>query len=87
MCDEEHKEALIRLIFKHTTTIGIREAETRRYVLDRHFETVDTPYGHVRRKVSEGYGVTRSKYEYEDLARIASEQNISIDEVLKKLDQ
>ena len=87
MCDEEHREALIRQIFKHTTTIGIRETVTRRYVLDRHFETVDTPYGQVRRKISEGYGVTRSKFEYEDLARIASEQNISIDEVLKKLDK
>ena len=86
MCDEGHKDALIRLIFKHTTTIGIRETVTRRYVLDRHFETVDTPYGQVRRKVSEGYGVTRSKFEYEDLARIASEQNISINEVIKKLD-
>ncbi len=86
MCDEEHKEALIRLIFKHTTTIGIREAVTRRYVLDRHFEIVDTPYGQVRRKVSEGYGVTRAKFEYEDLARIASEQKISINEVIKKLD-
>ena len=87
MCDEEHREALIRLIFKHTTTIGIRETVTRRYVLDRHFETIDSPYGQVRRKISEGYGVTRSKFEYEDLARIASEQNISIDEVLKKLDK
>jgi uncharacterized protein (TIGR00299 family) protein len=87
MCDEEHKEELIRLIFMHTTTIGIRETVTHRYVLDRHFETVDTPYGQVRRKVSEGYGVTRSKLEYEDLARIASEQNISIDDVLKNLDR
>ena len=35
MCREEKKEEIIRLIFKHTTTIGIRENRMRRYILDR----------------------------------------------------
>ena len=81
MCTERDKERMIHLLFQHTTTIGVREAVTRRYVLDRSIETVRTPYGEVRRKVASGYGVSRAKYEYDDLSRIAREQNISLGEV------
>ena len=59
---------------------------TKRYVLDRKLETVQTPYGDVRRKVSSGYGVSRVKYEYDDLSRIAKEHNISLDEVRREAD-
>ena len=70
---------MVELLFRHTSTLGIRETMARRYVLDRTLETLSTPYGTVRRKVSTGYGVTRSKLEYEDLARIASEKGMSIE--------
>ena len=43
----------------------------------------DTPYGVVREKVSEGYGVVRGKLEYEDLAKIAREQGMSLEDVKK----
>lgn len=82
MCREQQKEHLIYLMFKHTTTIGVRESKTQRYVLDRNVTTLETPYGTVRRKDSYGYGVNRSKYEYEDLARIAREHDISIEDVV-----
>lgn len=80
MCTEAEKDDMISLIFRHTTTIGIRETVTKRYVLDRRTETVNTPYGEVRCKISEGYGVKRTKYEYDDLARIADENGISLEE-------
>ena len=80
MCTERDREKIIGLLFKHTTTIGVRESATRRYILDRSVETVRTPYGEVRRKAASGYGVSRTKYEYDDLSRIAKEQNISLDE-------
>ncbi|MCH5204362.1 MAG: nickel pincer cofactor biosynthesis protein LarC [Oscillospiraceae bacterium] len=86
LCREEDKEKMIGLIFRYTSTIGIREAETRRYVLERTIQTVQTPFGEVRRKISSGYGVSRTKYEYDDLARIAKEQNISVDEVRSRLE-
>ena len=86
MCRADNRENIIALLFKHTTTIGVREAVTRRYVLDRKMETLQTPYGQVRRKVSSGYGVSRAKYEYDDLARIAKEQNIGLDEVKRLLE-
>lgn len=85
LCKEANKEEMVRLIFRHTTTLGIREKRCQRHILDRRTESVDTPYGKVHRKVSTGYGVQRTKYEYNDIARIAREQNISLFEVLDKM--
>jgi len=85
MCREAMKDEMVKLLFKHTTTIGIRENISRRYTLGRSVETVQTPYGAVRKKISTGYGVTREKYEYEDLARIAGERGMSMGEVLAAL--
>ena len=86
MCKEQDREKMLHLIFQYTSTIGVREAQTHRYVLDRRMEIVETPYGPVRRKISSGYGVSRAKYEYEDLAKIACEQGRSIGEVKKLLE-
>ena len=91
MCadEEAEKERFVGLIFKYTTTIGIRETISERYSLDRCEESLDTPYGKVRRKKVSGYGVERYKFEYDDLSRIARGQGISIAEarelVLKAL--
>ena len=85
LCHEAEKEKLVRVIFQNTTTIGVREHRCSRYTLKRSFETVQTPYGNVQKKLSSGYGVTREKYEYEDLARIAREQGLSLAEVRKSI--
>ena len=82
LCREEKKEAMVHLLLKHTTTLGVREFPCRRYALSRTMEVVNTPFGPVRKKVSSGYGVRREKLEYDDLAKIAKEQNISLTEAL-----
>lgn len=81
MCRCNDKEKMVSLIFKHTTTLGIRESISRRYTLTRTMKEHETPYGVIREKVSEGYGVCRGKLEYEDLAKIAREQGMSLEEV------
>ncbi len=85
LCKPSDREKMVKLIFENTTTIGIRELTFRRYVLDRKIETIDTSFGPVRRKVSCGYGVTRAKFEYEDLARIAKSHDLSLEEVEKRI--
>ena len=85
LCREEQREELLRLLFRHTSTLGVREARLGRYVLEREAYTVDTPHGPVRLKRSVGYGVSREKPEYEDLARIAREQNCSLAEAAQTL--
>ena len=87
LCGEEDRKRLAKLLFLHTTTLGVRETRMDRYVLDRTLEQVQTPYGPVTRKISTGYGVYRKKYEYADLARIADEQGISLETVQRVLDQ
>ena len=81
MCSETNKQALVECLFRHTSTIGIRETVTRRYILKREMKMVPTPYGDVHVKSASGYGVSRKKYEYEDLARIARERGIGLSEV------
>lgn len=85
ICSPKQKEALIHSIFRHTSTAGIREIPVQRSVLERKISEENTPYGIIRRKEYSGYGVHRLKYEYEDLARAASEHQISIEEVLKNI--
>lgn len=85
ICKAEVKNTLIHTIFKYTSTAGIRETKVERSVLERSISEVETPYGTIRRKDYSGYGITRSKYEYDDLARIADEHQISIEEVLKTI--
>ena len=85
LCRQEDRETMVRQIFRYTHTLGIRETAYRRYTLERIVQTVETPFGPIRRKDSAGYGVSRQKYEYEDLARIAREQDLSIEDILSKL--
>jgi len=78
LCTVGTKEKIVEIIFKYTTTIGIRECAMKRYVLDRSFDKVSTPCGDIHRKTSEGFGVLRRKLEFEDLAGIARNQGISL---------
>lgn len=80
ICREADKDALVHALFAHTTTIGIRENRFRRYTLDRHIETIETADGPVRCKCSTGYGVSREKFEHDDLARIADAQGLNLRE-------
>ena len=81
ICSESKKQELVRLMFKYTTTIGVREAVTYRNVLTREFETVATPYGPVRIKKVAGYDTERAKFEFDDLSRIAQQQGWNLSKV------
>lgn len=72
-------------LLRHTTTFGVRRRVCDRYILDREIEAVDTPYGSIRIKTGRGYGVEKSKPEYEDVAVAARKNNVSIGEVLQAL--
>ena len=67
----EDKEKFAKLIFEHTTTIGIRYTAMDRFRLARREEKVMTKFGEVSVKVSEGFGVKKVKPGYDDVAGIA----------------
>ncbi len=81
ICVAADKERFATLMFKYTTTIGIRESRCPRYVLNRSEQTIKTSLGPVRVKKSCGYSVTRCKPEYDDISAIADNAGISLREV------
>lgn len=83
MCRSDKRDEMLRCIFKHTTTLGVREYVCNRYNLTRSIDTVQTEYGAVRIKTATGYGVKRSKAEYDDLAKLARENDTTIAEIRK----
>ena len=87
LCKPEKRDELIRCLFRHTTTLGVRESACLRSVLRRGFYTVQTEAGPVRLKTAEGFGVSREKPEYEDLARIARERGVSLREARDLLEK
>lgn len=87
LCRLEDRERMVALLFRLTSTLGIRESLCRRYILRREKGFVETPYGPVGVKKARGYGVERSKLEYEDLKALAEAAGCSLDEARKIADQ
>ena len=87
MCREDDREAMLRTIFRHTSTLGVRVSVCDRYTLSRRQYAVQTPDGEIRVKESSGWGVLRRKAEFEDLSRIARQTDKSIAEVLDTISE
>ncbi len=85
LCQEEQRDALLKLLFQYTTTLGVREKVCNRYRMHRTQKIVDTKYGAVRVKCAEGYGVSREKPEYEDIAKLARQRDMTIQMVLDEI--
>ena len=85
MCREDDREVMLRTLFRHTATLGIRVSVCDRYTLSRRQYSVETPDGEIRIKESSGWGTVRRKAEFEDLAQIARQTGKSIAEVLDTL--
>ncbi len=82
ICRPAQQETLTQTMFRHTTTLGVRAENCTRCALSRREFTVPTPDGNVRVKESSGYGVTRRKAEYEDLAEIARKTDRPLADIL-----
>lgn len=85
LCKEEDRIQLERLIFTHSTAIGIRRCKMKRTTLARKIETVETQWGTANVKVVEAEGIQKIYPEYESVRRICIEQNIPFDEVYRKI--
>lgn len=86
-CSQDVKKEVLKTIFKHTTTIGLKETIKNRYILNRSTRTISTPLGDVRKKEVSGYGVNRSKYEYDDLSVVSEKLGKSLEEAEEYVDQ
>ena len=85
-CKGEDLYKLQKIIFDETTTIGIRYRYEARTELGREMTEIDTKYGRLKVKKVNNNGETYLYPEYEDMKRLAEENNIPLKE-LYKLDE
>lgn len=78
----ERREALTEIVFRESTTIGVRYQEMMRDCLDREMVTVATAVGPVRFKVARRNGeIVNAQPEFDDLVKLAAERSIPIKEI------
>jgi uncharacterized protein (DUF111 family) len=82
LCAEEDSDRMAALMLRHTTTFGVRKKRCERYMLDRTVTEDETPYGKIRVKHGTGYGVEKSKPEYEDIKAAAEKNGLPLSAVL-----
>ncbi len=78
----EQREAMTEIVFRESTTIGVRYQELVRECLDREMVTVTTPLGPVRFKVARRNGrVLNAQPEFDDLAKLSQQRGIPVKDV------
>jgi len=82
LAQPEQREALSAVIFRETTTIGVRYHDVMRERLEREIVTVATPLGAIRVKVARlGGRIVNASPEFEDCLRLASEHSVPVKDV------
>jgi hypothetical protein len=84
MLSEPDKAAsLIDLLFRETTTIGVRTYEVQRKILEREVVSVATEFGDVHVKLSRMNGsLLNATPEYDDCQRLAAERRVPLKQVM-----
>jgi uncharacterized protein (TIGR00299 family) protein len=79
LCVPAEREKMLNLIFEESTTFGIRERREKRSILERSFETVETPLGNVQIKIGRRKNaVVTASPEIKDCRRLAAEQRVAV---------
>ncbi len=82
LCPADRVSAMERIVFSETKTLGIRRMEARRTKLMRRQETVSTPFGEIRMKITALDGTAHASPEYEDCRSAAKQHHVPISEVM-----
>jgi pyridinium-3,5-bisthiocarboxylic acid mononucleotide nickel chelatase len=78
----ERREELAGIVFRESTTIGVRHHDVQRERLEREIVTIDTPLGSIRFKVARRDGsVVNASPEFDDCVRIAAERGLPVKDV------
>lgn len=77
------REAIEELLFRETTTLGVRRSQWERTVLDREIATVETGFGPIRVKIGRRGGTVYNAWpEFTDCQRAADERKVAVKQVL-----
>lgn len=87
LCRPGDADRLAREMLRHTSTFGVRRTDCPRYAMAAASETVETAYGPIPRKTGTGYGLTKSKPEYEAMAEAARAKDVPLAEVRAACDR
>lgn len=85
LCRPEDADHLAKQMLLHTTTFGVRKKTCERYTLSVSWEEKETPYGRIRKKIGTGYGIRKTKPEYEEAAQAARTAGLPLSQILKDL--
>ncbi|MDO5397212.1 MAG: nickel pincer cofactor biosynthesis protein LarC [bacterium] len=85
ICTEEKRGEMIELLFRYTSTRGLRYSSADRAKLTSSFYEKETEYGAVKIKKSQGFGTVREKPEFDSMKKLAEENGVSIEEIRKKV--
>lgn len=86
ICKKESIERLEQIIFKETTTIGIRRIKMERTVLTRQIETLHLKIGDIKvKKCTLLDGTTRIYPEYETVAKLARETGLAVQDIIQEI--
>lgn len=85
LADDSTVHALVDMILRETTTLGIRITRVERKILKREYRTINTEFGPVRVKIATVNGQERFSPEFDDCARIAREKGIPLITVYEKI--
>ncbi|MCF7816753.1 MAG: nickel pincer cofactor biosynthesis protein LarC [Kiritimatiellales bacterium] len=84
LCLPSDRERMLDLVFRESSTFGIREHLSKRTVLVRFFERVATPYGEVRVKIGKRNDeVVSNSPEIEDCRKLAKEHGVPVEKVYR----
>lgn len=88
LCTTDAEARINEVLFRETSTIGVRKYKVDKTMLDRVIETITTPLGDVRVKSAFYKGVCiKSKPEYDDCIKIAREKGIPVSQVYREVEQ
>ncbi len=86
LCPPELVDAVSRVLFEESSTIGVRWSTRERQILPREMVTLTTSYGSLPFKVSRLAGrVVTVTPEFADVARVAREKSVPVREVLEQV--
>jgi uncharacterized protein (TIGR00299 family) protein len=88
ICTPELSSTCQEIIFRETSTLGIRHRQQERSIIDREIMTISTPYGSARVKIATLIdGTKKVQPEYEDCAAIARSQGLPFSQIWELIQQ
>lgn len=86
LCTTDKEKEIVEIIFKETTTLGVRKYTVDKFNLKREFKKVKTRFGIITVKIAYyNDKIIRVKPEYEECKRIAGEKKVSIQDIYSEV--